>query len=311
MLWSLPALFSSCSAREELPRARESQIYIQSTKYPIQGSVDLFCFDMAGPCRLDSYQKVPVVGTAPVYGISTRGPRRLVAVSGLRTAREDWMEIRTYGDLCKKRFSLADDAPTAPLMVSEAVLEDAAAQQVSLSLKPMLVRIRLRSLSADFDARPYAGTPFFNSSIFLGYAVQECLPLGSADGPRPLSWLNTGLPDSLAVMQLPFPEMLLQDGVGAVGKTRIFPGREFYCYPSDELRLTLAGRVGEDVCYYPVPLPGLRAGETCELDITLQRMGSPDPDIPVQPGAILVETQTVPWVREEPRTFEFPSYDES
>ena len=57
---------------------------------------------------------------------------------------------------------------------------------------------------------------------------------------------------------------LLQDGVGAVGKTRIFPGREFYCYPSDKLRLTLVGRVGEDVCYYPVPLPGLRAGETWE-----------------------------------------------
>ena len=293
-----------------MPRARESQIYIQRTKYPINSTVDLFCFDTTGPCRLDSYQKIPVVGEEPVFGLSTRGPRRLVALAGLFTSREDWADVRTYGELCKVQFSLKKDSPQNPLMAGEILVEDAPDRQATLSLKPMLVKIRLRSVSAQFDTRPYAGTPFFNASLFLGYAATECLPLGGEDAPRALSWVNTGYPDSVAVRQFPFPEMLLQDGVGDIGETRIYPRRDFYCYPSKQLRLVLAGRVGEDVCYYPVPLPGLRPGETYELDLTLLRKGSPEPDVPVESGTVLLETQTVPWKREEPLTAEFLSYDE-
>lgn len=272
--------------------------------------MDLFCFDTTGACRLDSYQKIPLLSEDPVFGLSSRGPRRLVALAGLSTAREDWADVRTYGDLCKVRFSLQQDSPHSPLMAGELLLEDAADRKVLLPLKPMLVKIRLRSIMADFGARPYAGTPFFNTAVFLGFAVTECLPLGPGQVPRPLSWVNAGLPDSLAIMRLPFPDMLLQEGLGTIGPTRLYPGRDFYCYPSEQLRLVLAGRIGEDVCYYPIPLPGLVPGETYELDLTLQRKGTPDPDVPVEVGTVLVETKTVPWEREDPLTVEFPTYED-
>lgn len=306
VIWLFPALFSSCSRREDLPPARESQIYIQRTKYPIQPSLDLFCFDTAGLCRLDSYQQVPILSDDPVYAFSTRGPRYLVAFSGLTKTKEDWVEIRTLGDLRKLRFSLEDESPSAPLLVGETLLEDAPSRQVSLSLSPALVRIRLKSLSADFSSCSYVGTPFLNTSLYLGFAVTECLPLGGEGEPKPkpLSWVNTGPPDSVALRRLPFPEMLLQEGVGPVDEKRIYPERDFYCYPGPDTRLVLAGSVGEDICYYPVPLPELKAGRTYNLHLTLRRKGSLDPSVPVTPESVKTELLTVPWEKAHPYIYE-------
>lgn len=263
----------------------------------------MFCFDMAGACTLDSYQQIPALSGEPVYGLSTRGVRRLVALSGRAC---EGMEIYTYGDLCKSRFSLELESPEAPLLVGEVLLDDAPSRHVTLEMTPMLSHIRLRSVSADFSACPYAGSLFFNTSLFLGFAVSECLPLGSAGGPRPISWMNTGFPDSAAIRQLPFPGMLLQEGLGGVGPERLLTDRDFYCYPGPDTRLVLAGTVGKDTCFYAVPLPELRPGCTCELHLTLLRKGTPRPDTPARSGSVRAETVTLPWKREDPVTVEYP-----
>ena len=66
-------------------------------------------------------------------------------------------------------------------------------------------------------------------------------------------------------------------------------------------RIVLDGHVGEHHCYYPIELPRLRAGETMRLDVTLKRMGTPDPDIPAGGDMITLETHIVPWDIRESR----------
>lgn len=212
--------------------------------------------------------------------------------------------MRTLGDLRKFSFSLREDSPSAPLLLGKVLLEDVPSRSLTLPLAPLLVRIRLRSVSALFTSRSYAGTPFLNTSLYLGNAVTECLPLGEAHGPRPLSWVNTGFPDSVAVRQFPFPEMLLQEGLGPVGETRMYPEREFYCYPGPDVRLVLAGSIGGNPCYYPVPLQGLEAGCTYNLHLTLLRMGSTDPSVPVTPESVRTEFLTLPWEKASPLIYE-------
>ena len=295
VLLQLPAFVTSCARAQLTDHSRKGQqIYIQWTKNPSQALLDCFYFDTEPPENLDSYQQIPISGNGTVAGVSTLGPRRLVVLS--QNGSGDWYGIRTYADLCKLRFSLADEDPDRPQMLGEAVLGEALSQPCSLSLRPALTRIGLRSISADFRRYPYAGEPFVCTGVYLAYAVTECLPLAIGKArPAPLSWLNAGEPDSTQVLRLPHPEMLLQEGFGTVGPARRTLSLDFYCYPGPQLRLVLAGKVGEDLCYYPVPLGNLQAGQSYELDLTLTRKGAPSADLPVQSGTVLVESASIPW----------------
>ena len=302
VLLQLPAFVTSCS-QMQLPDSlrKGQQIYIQWNKNPRQAVLDCFYFDTEPAQNLDCYQQIPISGDGTVTGVSSAGPRRLVVLCQNETT--DWYGVRAYTDLCKLlRFTLASEDPSRPQVVGEAVLSDALSQTCNLSLKPALTHIRLRSVSADFRRYPSsAGEPFICTGMYLAYAVTECLPLSIGKArPAPLSWLNAGEPDSAAVRALPRPDMLLQEGCGEIGPSRLTVARDFYCYPGPQLRLVLVGKVGEDVCYYPVPLGGLYAGQSYELDLTLTRKGAPSADMPVQSGTVAVESLSLPWEWKEP-----------
>lgn len=300
----IPAFLFACTpARESAPAHNEGQIYIQWTKNPISEEVDLFFFDTTGTQLLDSYQRIVPIEGQVAHGISRSGPRRVVALSGLADGPAHWYGIRQYTDLGKHSFLLERESPHSPLLWGETVVEDGATRDVLLPLNPLMTHIILRSVSCDFRAQSYGGLTFFNSLLFLTYAGSECRPLGAGDAPEPLSWLNAGALDSTAVRRLSHPEMVLQAGCGDIGPSRIYPERDFYCYPGSRTCLVLAGKIGADVCYYPIPLRGFLPGRTYRLDLTLLRKGSPDPDMPVESGTVTVESLTIPWTVEPSRTF--------
>ena len=106
--------------------------------------------------------------------------------------------------------------------------------------------------------------------------------------------------------------MVLQEGVGDIGKVRRYPDRPFFCYANPRgqdgiprTRLVLEGTLDGQHCYYPLEISHLEAGKVYNFDITLRRMGSPDPDIPVSSDAVLVETQIIPWESREAYTVTF------
>ena len=278
----------------------ERQIYIQWTNYPRQALLNCFYFDTKGAQNLDSFQQIPVWGEGTVPGLSSVGQRRLVIVCEKEDSSTDWYAVRNYADLCKHRFRLEDEDPARPQMVAEVLLEESVLQNTVVTLTPALTRIGLRSISADFRGKPYADEPFVVDAVYLGYAVTECLPLalGSAR-PAPLSWINAGEADSVALRKFPLPGMLWQGDIGPVGAQRQEISRNFYCYPGPQVRLVLAGRVGDDVCYYPVSVGPLQGGKAYQLDLTLTRKGSPSPDIPVQAGTVVVDSFTEPWETHE------------
>lgn len=311
----LPAFFSSCTEEEKpSPVHTKAQIYIQWSEIPTPEALDLFFFFTEEPMRLDAYQQVSGLDRELfTYALSGNGPRRLVALSSMAGDIYTWADIQTYGSLGKLRFSLEDEDPGRPHLVGETLLEEAQSRQTRLTLLPMLCAIRIRSVAADFSGHPYAGNPFLNNKLFLINAGMECMPLDE-ETHGPVSWINLGSLDSLAVERLPHPEMLLQEGIGEVGTKRIYTDKLFYCYanPATEdqpgrpvTRMVLEGHIGPVTCYYPVNLPGMEPGRCYQLDLTLTRMGSPDPDIPVESGTVIVEAETVPWVRQDPETLLF------
>lgn len=300
-----PAFFSCTPAPAVADTHQGTQIYIQCTKNPTAEALDLFFFDTLGVQALDAYQQVLHFQPGePVYGLSSAGPKRLAALSGTAGVTEPWLWINNYGNLCKHTFSLERDSPRHPLVSGEILLEDGASRQAFLPLQPMLAAIRIRSVSCDFSGRPYASAFFSNNKLFLSYAGSECRPLGPGGGGA-VSWLNPGDVDSAAVLRLPAPEMVLQEGCGVVGPAGRLIDRDFYCYPHPDTRMVLEGHVDTVHCYYPIPLPQLESGRCLQLDITLRRMGSPDPDTPVTSGMVDLRTAILPWEEWKPYNVSF------
>lgn len=312
-LLQAPAFFSSCERpllREETPIG--TQIYIQWTKNTTPEAIDLFFFDTLGAQKLDSYQQIlRPEGPARTYGVSGTGAKRMVALSGTAGVTDTWLDICNYGSLCKKTFRLEEENPGSPHLVAEALLPDAASCTYLLNLQTMLSHIRLVSVSCDFSGRPYHDPAFECSRIYLTNAATEYKPLGSGGG-HPVSWINAGSLDSVATQGLPHPELILRPGLGRVVLERQFPQLLFACYANPaghgdipRTRLVLEGTVDGILCYYPIEIESLEPAKEYQLSLTLRRMGSPDPDIPVRSDAVLVETQTVPWQMRDPYTVTF------
>lgn len=309
----VPAFFSSCERLSHSTEVHtESQIYIQWTKNTTPEAIDLFFFDTLGAWKLDTYQQIQnVTGHSRQYGVSGPGAKQLVALSGTAGLTDPWLGISNYGNLCKITYRLEEEDLDAPQLVAETLLDDSASRVTLLNLQPMLSQIRINSVSCDFSGRPYAGKFFSNSKLYLTYAGTEYKPLGPGGG-HPVSWINAGSLDSLATLSLPHPEMVLQEGLGDIGPQRQYPAIRFICYANPgsqegipRTRLVLEGTLDGHLCYYPLEIPHLEAAKVYSFDITLRRMGSPDPDIPVSSDVALVETLTVPWQDREPATVSF------
>ena len=309
----VPAYFSSCERVTTSTEAHTgTQIYIQWTKNTTPEAIDLFFFDTLGAQKLDTYQQLlSIPGQARQYGVSGPGAKRLVALSGIAGLTDPWLDIRNYGSICKKTYRLEEDNLDSPQLVAETLLDGTASRITPLNLQPMLSQIRINSVSCDFNGRPYAGKFFSNSKLYLTYAGTEYKPLGPGGG-HPVSWINAGALDSLATLALPHPEMMLKEGLGDIGPARQYPALSFFCYANPgwqegipRTRLVLEGTLDGHLCYYPLEIPHLEAAQVYSFDITLRRMGSPDPDIPVSSDVALVETLTVPWQDREPYTVTF------
>lgn len=269
--------------------------------------IDVFFFDTLSPQYLDSYQRLKASDV--LYAMSSAGPKRVVALSVGSKDAMTWADIRTYADLCKYRFSLKEDSPQRPLMAGEAVLDGGISRVADLQMRTSLAKVVLGSIACDFSDTPYTGQGFNNKLIYMQYAGVEARPFGPGSG-LPLSTVNQGWLDSAAVMSFPRPDMLLQSGLGNIWRQRVREDREFWCYGNDVdssalgrpiTRIVLDGYVGEHHCYYSIELPRLRAGETMRLDVTLKRMGTPDPDIPAGGDMITLGTHIVPWDIRESR----------
>ena len=263
--------------------------------------IDVFFFDTLSPQYLDSYQRLRADDT--MHALSSVGVKRVAALSVNSGSAMTWAGVRTYADLSKYSFSLKEDLPERPLLAGEKVLGEGVSRVADLQMRTSLVRIVLRSVSCDFSGTPYTGWSFDNTLIYMQYAGVEARPFGSHAG-IPVSTVNQGWLDSAAVMAFPRPEMLLQTGVGNVWRQKVVAEKEFWCYSNEAdsaalgrpvTRIVLEGYVGEHLCYYPIELPGLRAGRTYSLDVTLKKMGTPDPDIPASADMVSLGGSCVPW----------------
>ena len=264
------------------------------------GAADVFVFDNQSPFLLDSYQQF-LAGDGPLYVSSGTGEKRIVVLSAREGDLYSRSGIQRYQDLCRESFSIMDDNPASPFFYGEATVGEGSSRAATLNVSPIMSSIRVRSVSCNYSGRPYEGMFFHNDRLFLINVVSEFCPL-VAEGGRPVSWLNYGsLTDIIPV--------IVTEGWGNIGPERVHPDVTLYCYPNPQgsppTRLVLEGNVGDAKCYYPIDINVPEGGMRYVLDITISRMGTPDPDSVAVPGTYTVEYETVPWYEKEPVTEDF------
>lgn len=303
ILISCPAFFLvSCikvSVEEEIQIPARFRI---SSAAETEGRVlDFLFFDDDPLGRLDSFSRTVCTDGTATGTVCGSGKKIIVAVSSEGRDIYDYADIRDFQTLSSKERDFRAEDPSLPSLSGQTRSGEAA-----IRLLPLLTKIRINSLLADFHNHPYSASQMENVKIYLTNIPASSPILGDRDAP-PSVWLNLGgfFEDDLATLE--HPEMIFSQA-GNVGREVVFPGTELYCFPSGVKvesfgaplsKLVFEAVIDGETWYYPILLKDLERGRMYSLDITFTGKGTKDPETPVSREDILVSTNIIPWTEKE------------
>ena len=257
---------------------------------PPPSSLDIFIYN-SDTGSLDAYQPwtpptISFSGEPAIVCSSKKIPRSVMVVSGL-SRNWEWGQIRSIDNLREALVSLEEDQPDSAAVLSGSVtIGDGFDESCTVTLRPLLCRIKLNSLTCDFSGRPYDGETLKHPRAYLINAGSETLLF----------------PDEGAV---PFPAGYRNMGADC-GELPVIEGTQgtLYCYPNPATeeglgtpmtRLVIEGELLGRTWYYPITLPQPLRNRSYEFDITLTMTGSTDPDVPVDAAAVRIALSVKPW----------------
>lgn len=276
--------------------------------------IDVFIYDADMQGSLDSWHSFDVASAGTVSMTSRTGRKRVVVLANMNPDRLTKRSTASYDAICGLKSLLTDDHPDYPVMSGETVFEACEGKVVEVVLTPLMSRILLSSVSADFGGTQYSGQLLRNASAYLINVNSSCEVLRSEEFAPEVLLNSGGLVDS-DVASLKNESMLYRK-LGDIGRSRTYFMNDFVCYPNDIAeeslgrpftRFVLQGDIAGKTWYYPVNLNqkgfgyslgshGIGRNIYHVLDLTVTRTGSTDPDIVI--GGEDVETKG--WIELHP-----------
>ncbi len=275
-------------------------------------TLDIFAYDPANGYRIDSYSRI--AGAQEIRLTLTTGPKRLVILSGMAPGRLTYNDIVTLEHLKKCCGRLEEEDPEHPLLSGMTDLDAGVDPRSEVCLTPLLTRIRISHLAADFTDRSYAGAVVDSVAIYLTNVNCRC-PLLEGDGIRAEQFCNCGRWSDADLRRFVTPAMLRFNIEGRLGTSPRSIGSSLYCYPNQNpqeeigslfTRLVVECRIDGERFYYPVNIGhgdgevagaarGIARGKTYDFDITLRHLGSRDPDTVVELARTGIVIRTEEW----------------
>ena len=275
--------------------------------------LDIFFFNDDALARLDAYQHIPWTGESTVRCASTAGAKRIVVLANEASDKLVWSDVHSYEGLRNHLSDLRKEDPEHPLMSGAASLPVGYDRKASIVLEPLLSRVELRSLRCDFSGRSYEGETMKEVKVYLINVSGSCETTREDSFPL-TDVLNQGRLDDRLNEEMVHPEMLQQSLPSEVGTDVTTPGISLYCYPNGTLRegtgrpftrLVVEGKIMGKTYYYPVNLPGMERNTRYQIDLTLTRLGTTDPDVAAEGGMVTVRCEAAPWTEKKPATILF------
>ena len=318
----VPVLGGGCTKNEDEGRIEDDLIYTKTAlESPAETSIrclDIFFFNDDRLQRLDSYQRFEGGTITSATCASRSGPKILVVLANASEDRFTWSEINSLSALSRITVELGNDNPAAPVMSAAVRLKAGADKSVRMVLEPLMAKIVLKAISADFSGRSYSGAKLENVKVYLTNVAGACRMIPDSTDSAPGIILNSGRLSESDLKSLAIPEMLYHELQGPAGTAVRRPGMEFFCYPSEAdrpglgtppTRLVVEGQIDGKTYYYPVEVnrsalgrtpPGISRNNRYEVSMYITRKGSDNPDTSIEPGTARVILEIEDWTSKPP-----------
>lgn len=269
-----------------------------------------------GSGRLAAYSKGAPAGLRLRRGVTYD----ILALSGCPDVNLEGLFSRSAVEAVNMGLGEYDDPGTgfAASASSRVTLTGTATRSISLAADRYVCRIRLVSVKN--------GLPPSMGSVVLKNAFLSNVVASQTIGAAGSGWLN---PMGRAG-ETPPAEGHVIDGVtykaSAPGLTfrrygtrlpygtTLDTGSDFYCYPNPTVtdatgfsavmgprftRLVLSVEIDGILHYYPVSIVRPERNSSYDISVTISNYGSDDPEKPLSPGALTIETSMTGWVVED------------
>lgn len=281
-------------------------------------SMDIFVYDDDMLRRLDTYQRCGTSETR-VKVASTSGAKIIAFLANGSQGRYFWTANNSFSYIEGLEAEFIHDRSTSPLC-GGICRSGGSGSETSVTITPLMSRIVIRNIRADFKGRAYEGEVLTGARAYLTNASSVCR-IFQEDDFVTRGTLNTGGLSEDDLGRMDEPAMLLQALPDRIGRDFVEPGIKLFCYPNTNAaeglgtpftRLVIEGRIEGRLWYWPISInrdescwvegtPGIGRGKSYIYDITIRRTGSTDPDIPATLSSIEVETIVEPWTEEGER----------
>lgn len=316
LLSFLPAFLYGCNAPQALPDTFQETV-TKICMNAVSGQVkemDIFVFHNDRMQKLDCYQKVaePLFWNNEI--VSGTGERLIAVCANSRKEVIDWTAINSLSYLKNLSVSLESESIGHPFM--SGIAEVSAGKNdkhKTLDLQPLLSTVELRSISCDFEGRPYAGEVLEDVKVYLTNVNAECRMLEYND-ILPTRIINAGGFCEDDVLKFGDSGLIAREIDESIGKKVLHPDIQLVCYPNNSTaegpgtpftRLVIEGKINGELFYWPLNINkenegyGIGRNEKYIFDIKITRKGTNDPDKPVSKEDIDIIFNIEKWNEKE------------
>lgn len=246
--------------------------------------IQIFVFDKNG-----IYEASSQAASSTLSLTCTTGEKQIVAL--VNAPLESG--VRNIAELRARTTDLKDCSADNIIMSGETTKTLTASTTISMQVERLAARVAVAQVNAEFELEAHKNLPFELKAIYLINVAGERAYL---DDNTPSKWYNDSRYD--AAMSLPFLYDAVTDGQVADGESY---GTEhfFYCYPNEtatKTRLVIEAEIGGYTYYYPLTLDEVAANTAYTYNLTITRLGSDSPNVPVADGAVNFTVTVKDWV---------------
>ena len=253
--------------------------------------VQIFVFDKNGLYETSSR------ATASTLSLTcTTGEKKIVAL--VNAPIED--SINNIAELRSRTSDLSDCSAGHIVMSGELTEVLTSSTTVTMQVERLAARVAVSQITTDFELEAHQNLSFEIRSIYLINVAGERAYLSDN---TPATWYNKG--QYVAETSLDFLRDVVAAGRVSNGESYATE-HYFYCYPNmtaTKTRLVIEAEVGGYTYYYPITLNAVEANTAYTYNLTITKLGSNSPDVPVADGTVNFTVTVKDWtVQNVPET---------
>lgn len=196
-----------------------------------------------------------------------------------------------------KTVKLEDCSPSDMVMAGEVTVNLKSSTTVTIPVTRLAAKVAISGIKTDFVLDQHKSLPFKVKSIYL---INVAGDKAYFDANTPSLWYNKS--KYVAATSPSFLYDAVTSGQITNGAT-YSKEHFFYCYPNNstaiKTRLVVETEIDGYVYYYPLTLESVNSNTAYTYNLTITRLGSDSPDVPVEDGTIQFTVTVEDWIEQD------------